>query len=46
MCPLCISAAALAATGGMFGAGIGALILDLRSRRKENKDDDASNRNA
>lgn len=42
MCPLCISATALAAAGGVSTAGIGALIALVLRTRKENDDDHAS----
>jgi hypothetical protein len=46
MCPLCISAAALVATGGISTAGIGALIALVVRTRKENDHADASDHDA
>jgi hypothetical protein len=46
MCPFCISAAAMAAAGGVSTAGIGALIALVVRTRKENDHADASDRDA
>jgi hypothetical protein len=40
MCPICISASAAIATGGVSSAGLGALMLGLvRRKPKEEKHD-------
>jgi mevalonate pyrophosphate decarboxylase len=45
MCPLCLSAAAIAA-GGVSSVGFAALVFALVRTRKEQTDDDSSDRDA
>jgi hypothetical protein len=44
MCPLCISATAAIAAGGVSSAGIGALIVALVRRKPKEEDNDRSGR--
>jgi hypothetical protein len=44
MCPICISATAAIAAGGVSSAGIGALIVALVRRKPKEEDNDQSDR--